>query len=119
VDVPVVALLIHLLTNITLAEFIILHGKHYYLAPIYPMLFAAGGVAIERLFATRMRFVRPLFAAAMLGFAALLAPTVIPILPPQKLLGYMQAIHFQPPRTETFIPLYCRSCLPTNLAGRK
>jgi len=97
----VVALLIHLLTNITLAEFIILHGKHYYLAAIYPMLFGAGGVAIERLFATRMRFLRPLFAAAMLCFAALLAPTVIPILPPQKLLGYMQAIHFQPPRTET------------------
>jgi hypothetical protein len=45
--------------------------------------------------------VRPLFAAAMLCFAALLAPTVIPILPPKKLLAYMQAIHFQPPRTET------------------
>lgn len=85
---------------ITLAEFIIMHGKHYYLAPIYPMLFAAGGVAIERLFATRLRFVRPLFAAAILGVAAFLAPTVIPILPPEKLLAYMRAIHFELPRTE-------------------
>src|SRR4029077_19818453 len=29
---------------VTLAEFIVLHGKSYYLAPAYPMLFAAGGV---------------------------------------------------------------------------
>ena len=35
---------------VTLAEFIVLHGKSYYLAPAYPMLFAAGGVAIERSF---------------------------------------------------------------------
>ncbi|PYJ72673.1 MAG: hypothetical protein DME75_03975 [Verrucomicrobia bacterium] len=34
---------------ITLAEFIVMHGKHYYLAPAYPMLFAAGGVGVERL----------------------------------------------------------------------
>ena len=34
---------------ITLAEFVVMHGKHYYLAPIYPMLFAAGAVAAERL----------------------------------------------------------------------
>src|SRR5580692_392197 len=30
-----------------LAEFVILRGRIYYLAPIYPMLFAAGAVAIE------------------------------------------------------------------------
>jgi hypothetical protein len=30
---------------VTLTEFIVLHGKSYYLAPAYPMLFAAGGVA--------------------------------------------------------------------------
>src|ERR1700674_4232334 len=30
-----------------LAEFLILRGRIYYLAPIYPMLFAAGAVAIE------------------------------------------------------------------------
>lgn len=32
---------------VTLAEFILLHGKVYYLAPAYPMLFAAGAVAFE------------------------------------------------------------------------
>src|SRR6266581_3643537 len=44
---------------ITLAEFIILHGKSYYLAPAYPMLFAAGGVAIERIFASHLKWLKP------------------------------------------------------------
>ncbi len=86
---------------ITLAEFIIMHGKHYYLAPIYPMLFAAGAVATERLFVPRWQWLAALFAAVMIALAALLAPTIVPILPPEKLIGYMQAIHFEPPRTET------------------
>src|SRR5207244_252906 len=30
-----------------LVEFIVLHGKNYYLAPAYPMLLAGGAVAIE------------------------------------------------------------------------
>src|SRR6184192_1124000 len=33
---------------IALAEFIVMHAKNYYLAPAYPMLFAAGGVAFEK-----------------------------------------------------------------------
>jgi len=44
---------------IALAEFIIMHGKNYYLAPAYPMLFAAGGVAVERVFALRMEWLKP------------------------------------------------------------
>ncbi len=86
---------------VTLAEFIILHGKHYYFAPAYPMLFAAGGVAFERWCGARLRFVRPTLAAVMILFAALLAPTIIPLLSPEKVVGYMEAIHFKPPKTET------------------
>ncbi|MGI8821674.1 MAG: ArnT family glycosyltransferase [Chthoniobacterales bacterium] len=85
----------------TLAEFMLMHGKHYYLAPIYPMLFAAGSVAVESVFAVRMKWLKPTLAATMIGLAALLAPTVLPIFPPEKLLAYMRAIHFEPPRTET------------------
>lgn len=86
---------------VTLAEFIIMHGKHYYLAPIYPMLFAAGAVAVERLCTVRFRWLRPALVAAPIGLAALLSPTILPILPPEKLITYMRAIHFEPPRTET------------------
>jgi hypothetical protein len=86
---------------ITLAEFMVMHGKHYYLAPVYPMLFAAGGVGAERMFAVRLRWVKPAVAAAMLAVAAILSPTILPILAPDKLIAYMRAIHFEPPRTET------------------
>jgi hypothetical protein len=86
---------------ITLAVFLVMHGKHYYLAPIYPMLFAAGGVAFERAFSARWQWVKPALVCVMIAVAALLAPTVIPILAPEKLLSYMRAIHFEPPRTET------------------
>jgi hypothetical protein len=85
----------------TLAEFIIMHGKHYYLAPAYPMLFAAGGVGMERLFSVRWQWLKSALVAAMIALAALLAPTVIPILSPEKLVAYMKSIHFEPPRTET------------------
>jgi hypothetical protein len=86
---------------VTLAEFIVMKGKHYYLAPVYPMLFAAGAVAIERVFSIRMRWMKPAIATAMIGLAAVLAPTILPLLLPEKLLAYMRAIHFEPPRTET------------------
>jgi Dolichyl-phosphate-mannose-protein mannosyltransferase len=86
---------------VTLAEFILLHGKVYYLAPAYPMLFAAGGVAVERLFSVRWQWLKPALLAAMIALAALLAPVVVPILPPEKLVAYMKSIHFEPPRTET------------------
>ncbi len=86
---------------ITLAEFIVMHGKHYYLAPAYPMLFAAGGVGVERLFSVRLQWLKPALLAAMIALASLLAPTVVPILSPEKLVAYMRSIHFELPRTET------------------
>jgi hypothetical protein len=84
-----------------LAEFIILHGKSYYLAPAYPMLFAAGGVAVERIFASHFQWLKPVLLSTILLTGALFAPLVVPILPPDKLVGYMRAVHLQPPRTET------------------
>src|SRR5215831_12758005 len=86
---------------VTLAEFIVLHGKSYYLAPAYPMLFAAGGVAVERIFAARLTWIKPVFLGAMMAMGSLCAPLVLPILPPEKLVAYMRAIHMEPPRTET------------------
>src|SRR5213596_2605896 len=86
---------------VTFAEFLLLHGKSYYLAPAYPMLFAAGGVAIERAFATRVKWLKSVLLAAILIAGGLFAPLALPILPPAKLIAYMQAIGLQPPRTET------------------
>src|SRR5437763_1535583 len=82
-------------------EFVVMHGKNYYLAPAYPMLFAAGGVAFEGIFALRMRWLKPAIAFLVVASAAVFAPVVLPILSPEKLLAYMRAIHFEAPRTET------------------
>src|SRR5438094_8323664 len=86
---------------VMLAEFIILHGKSYYLAPAYPMLLAAGGVALERVFANRLRWFKLALLVVIVLTGALFAPLAIPILPPGKLVAYMRAIHQEPPRTET------------------
>jgi hypothetical protein len=86
---------------VTLVEFIALHGKIYYLAPAYPMLFAAGAVATERLFRVRFQWMKPLLLVAMIGNAAVLVPIALPILSPAKLVAYMRAIHFEAPRTES------------------
>jgi hypothetical protein len=86
---------------IALSEFIVMHGKNYYLAPAYPMLFAAGGAAIERAFELRMRWLKPVLATAIIVSAVIIAPLAIPILPPEKLVAYMRTIHLEPPRTET------------------
>src|SRR6266566_5012416 len=86
---------------VTLGEFIALHGKSYYLAPAYPMLFAAGSIAVERVFAARLQWLKPALLGPIIVLGALLAPLTLPILPPEKLIPYMQTIHLQPPRTET------------------
>ncbi len=65
------------------------------------MLFAAGGAGFERILALRFRWLKPAIAFLVVVSAVVLAPVVLPILSPEKLLAYMRAIHFEVPRTET------------------
>src|SRR4029453_8819015 len=46
-------------------------------------------------------WMKPVFLGAIIAMGALCAPLVLPILPPDKLVAYMRAIHMEPPRTET------------------
>jgi hypothetical protein len=90
---------------VLLAVMIGLKAKNYYLAPIYPMLFAAGSVATERWLEARAwargrRWPRALLGAYVLAAGAVLAPAILPFLPPGKLLAYQRAIGVAPPRTE-------------------
>jgi hypothetical protein len=94
-------------------------AKHYYLAPIYPMLFAAGAVALERLLERGRNTAGRLWPrAAVLAVVALagavLAPLVLPLLPPERYLAYQAAVGFEPPRTE----VGHRAKLPQHLADR-
>jgi hypothetical protein len=72
---------------IFLAEMIILHGKMYYVAPVYPMMFAAGAVWIEGM-TERKVWVKPTFAVAMTAICGIYAPTILPILSVPNFLAY-------------------------------
>ncbi len=86
-----------------LAVMMALKGKDYYLAPIYPMLFAAGGVLWERWTAARrlVRWVRVALPVLVLAAGAVSAPLVLPILPPERVGPYMEALGVKLTRTET------------------
>jgi hypothetical protein len=80
-------------------------AKNYYLAPIYPMLFAAGAVAIEdwldrRAWSKGRLWPKAGIAVLVVAAGASVAPAVLPFLPPEKLLAYQQKIGAAPSRTE-------------------
>jgi hypothetical protein len=83
-----------------LVAFIVLRGKNYYLASIYPMLFAAGAVAFEKVTAVRWRWSRVAYAILIIGSTIVLAPTVAPILSPEQAVAYQKKLGFEPPKTE-------------------
>nr|HEV7955068.1 glycosyltransferase family 39 protein [Candidatus Acidoferrales bacterium] len=82
------------------AVLMIMKGKDYYLAPIYPMLFAAGGVYWEKLTEVRWRWIRVAMPVIVIGLGIVAAPLVLPILPPEKIVPYMNAIGVPVSRTE-------------------
>jgi hypothetical protein len=88
--------------TIAAAIIVIASPRVYYLFPAYPLLFAAGGVIWERwLGAARWQWVKPVYAALMILMGGLLAPTLLPLLPPETYIRYAEATHLQQPRIET------------------
>jgi len=78
------------------------NGRVYYAAPAYPMLFAAGAVAIEPwLSRPRLAWIKPAYASLLLVFGALMGPVVVPVLPVDTFIRYSLATHLQQPRIET------------------
>ena len=71
----------------------ILHGKSYYLGPVYPTLFAAGAVALETIRgATLRRSLQWVAVALVIVYGALTLPIGVPILPPERMATYSLAI---------------------------
>jgi 4-amino-4-deoxy-L-arabinose transferase-like glycosyltransferase len=84
---------------VTALLFLLGHGKAYYLAPAYPALFAAGGVFWER--ALRWPAARAA-ALIVIGLAGLaIAPTVLPVAPPDDEIAYARALGLSPRATAT------------------
>ena len=65
----------------------VLHGKHYYPADVYPLLMAAGGVAIEA-WTNRWKMLRPVVAAAVIFLGLVFVPFALPILPEEQVVSY-------------------------------
>ena len=80
-------------------------AKNYYLAPIYPMLFAAGAVAVEswlerRAWSRGRLWPKAAIATYVAAAGAILIPVILPVLPPEKLIAYQRRLGLAPPKTE-------------------
>jgi 4-amino-4-deoxy-L-arabinose transferase-like glycosyltransferase len=97
-----------------LAIMMALHAKDYYLAPIYPMLFASGGVFWQTFIAShsRLRWVKVALPAVLVLLGVVAFPLVLPILPPDQIAPYMKALGIGVSRTET----HMSSILPQHFA---
>ena len=81
--------------------FVVLKGKNYYLAPIYPMLLGAGAVTIESGIAkTRQAWLKPAIVAVLLVGGAWFAPLVIPVFSIDQFIKYMNSLPIKVPRSE-------------------
>jgi len=86
------------------AIMMLMHGKSYYLAPIYPMLLAAGGAATEGWTEAAASRWRPVLRAAVIVVVAMLgaitAPLALPLLSPEHHVAYQQRLGIAPSKTE-------------------
>ncbi len=83
---------------VLLGLYVLLNAKVYYMAPIYPLLIAAGAPLLERALAARAP------RAALAGFVALaslaILPAATPILPLGTYLAYQRLLDLRPVRME-------------------
>lgn len=98
------------------AVFVALKGKNYYLAPIYPVFFAAGAVVIENLFErSRQVWLKPASAVLLIAGGAWFAPVVVPVLPVEQFISYLDKLPFKVPRSEHS---HMRAALPQHYADQ-
>jgi hypothetical protein len=83
------------------AVLFVLHGKNYYLAPVYPMLLAAGAVVIDFAFERpSTAWLKPAIAIVLIASGAHLAPVTVPILSPDHFIAYAKTLPFKLPVME-------------------
>jgi len=77
------------------------HSKPYYLGAAFPMLLAAGAIAMEIPTEARSRhWIRPAVLVVMVAGGALTAPLAIPVLPVETLIAYQRALGIRPTASE-------------------
>ncbi|MEO6965972.1 MAG: glycosyltransferase family 39 protein [Acidobacteriaceae bacterium] len=88
---------------VLLAIMIHLFAKDYYVAPVYPVLFAAGALAWQRAFSASRKtaWLLPAWCVVMAILGAITLPMAIPVLPPYTWIRYTKALHLKSGDTET------------------
>ncbi|HUN28439.1 MAG TPA: hypothetical protein VMV65_01420, partial [Alphaproteobacteria bacterium] len=76
---------------VIIAEMMILHGKHYYPADIYPILLAAGGVQIEA-WTLNARIARAVILAYTVVLGPVFVPYSLPILSEPAFITYQDRL---------------------------
>lgn len=78
-----------------LAIMIHLYAKDYYIAPVYPVLFAAGALAWQNAFSTSRKtaWLLPSWCVVMIILGAITLPLGIPVLPPYTWVRYTRIMH--------------------------
>ena len=77
-------------------------GRTYYLLPAYPMLIAGGATAIEQWVSRAgWLWIRPAYAALVTATGAVLAPIMLPLLPPETYIQYTKTLGISQPKLET------------------
>jgi 4-amino-4-deoxy-L-arabinose transferase-like glycosyltransferase len=98
---------------VTLAMFVVTKGKDYYVTPAFATLFAAGAVAIEGFTAQASRRWLRAASVVLLLVSLPLLPTVLPMLPPERLVAYQAWLGIAPPASEK---AHERASLPHHFA---
>jgi hypothetical protein len=76
------------------------HTKSEYMTAAYPMLFAAGGVAVELMRRPWSAAAVPVLSGSLVVSGAILAPLAVPILPVESYLRYARALGVAPSTAE-------------------
>jgi 4-amino-4-deoxy-L-arabinose transferase-like glycosyltransferase len=101
---------------VSLTVFVVLKGKNYYLAPIYPVYLAVGCVVIDdALDRFRQSWIKPVLAALLVAGGAVFAPLAMPILPVESFIRYMNWLPIRLPRSERG---HERAALPQHYADQ-
>lgn len=83
------------------AMVMITHGKDYYLAAAYPVVFISGAVALEHWVTGKAgRTALAAWAATAAAFSAWISPLTLPILSPSALTAYVQSLPMKPQQQE-------------------
>lgn len=93
--------------------FIVQQAKPYYLAPVYPILLAAGATLVERLLAER-NAIRVALAVGLIAGGLVVLPMSVPVLSPETFVSYSRAIGLAPAQAER----NALGALPQHMADR-